>query len=217
MSITNLKAFSENLGALLGFYNRQISDPVLRWWFEAVDESLSDADFDRACFKCMKTQRYLPPINEFIELVTPSQESIQAYEDGTKWGAIVHHSQRLHPAIAQQNKKGRQRFLGDLLPEYKYALQRLGGMQALHELSERDLYWREKDFMEYVKMYRLQQQAGNVPDSHQELKGQPDYVPQLPEPRSQPVNFSDQVPRECQPQSVNNNQNGFSKIGDLLN
>ena len=208
--IKDTKVFEQRLGALLGYYKRNISEQVIEWWFEAVDDSLNDEQFERACFQCIRTQRYLPAIAEFIELVTPSQESIQSYEDNQVWQGIVHHLGSMHPASAGQYKKARKRFISNLLPECQYALERLGGLSVLAQVSSDDLHWREKDFQTYIKAYRVQQQAGNVPPSQPAL--QSESVQCLPESQSAEVEFA-----STQAVSIaQGSREGFSRLGDLI-
>jgi len=158
--INNVHNFTKKLTALLAYFQKPLSEEIKDVWFLVCNQALTDEEFDKAFELTIRRSSFLPPTDEFVNLVKGDRALFEEYEDSEVW-----HQIKVLIQIAKSTDKvdteRRRAYIASLAPVHAHALSRTGTLAEMSFLP--NLEWKRSEFLDHCKMYRsiqCQQKGG---------------------------------------------------------
>jgi hypothetical protein len=217
MAITDIEQFNQRLNSLLKYHHKYCDEFIAEVWFSVCNEHLTDEEFKEGCILVFRKKDFLPPLDDFVKLVKGETEALREYETGESWVKIIDLAEKAS-SQSPDHKAERRDVLASLAPAHSYALNHLGGLSALSQVSPADHHWKRKEFFHLCSTYQQVEEIRQAGRARQAIAISGGDKKALPEGSVQPVAFEYNRGngQDLELAEVATRQPGFISIGDAV-
>lgn len=144
----------DKLSDLLEFYGKPINGLVIQAWIGTVaDAGLSLEEFSNACVSCLRQNKFMPSIDEFMDIIRGDIKVLEAASNANAWSLVLEAS-AISTSQTPEHHRRRYEIIQQLTSAQERALKSVGGFYSLGQLSPRDLQFRQRDFIQHCETYQ---------------------------------------------------------------
>ena len=140
--------FFAEIVILMDWFNRSFEEKTIDRLHQRLSQHLTTEQFQEAALIVFDKARFFPTVEEFVEAVKGNPATVAIEE----WGKCL-------KAASSANSA----YITDISPAGKFALQKMGDISGLGQLTEDQHSWKQKEFVAFSKEWRPSGGVANLP------------------------------------------------------